>query len=111
MKLSKFLPAFKDLVKVKVEQFHHANQFVIYYTHKSGLKVVAFQSYDSQVAYYIPSLQIMYVNLDKYDYSRTTKHFKMFVEERTPFNFQNSKHFYGVVEKNPNLDWFRDNEI
>ncbi|MBO7731812.1 MAG: hypothetical protein J6S67_04650 [Methanobrevibacter sp.] len=82
----------KQAKKVFVEQLHNKNQFVITF-YNDGI-IWAFQSYRSLIALYSPETKELYINQDKWDYSKTTlKHFKAFVNEYTCYNYETKLDF------------------
>lgn len=68
----------------KIEQFHHANQFLIIDFAKNGnISSLTFQSYDSIIAVYFTTSRLLMLTR-RWDFSQTTlKHLYMFIEERT----------------------------
>jgi hypothetical protein len=95
-----------NLEKVKVEQLYNKNQFVIYYRdNEKGL--VAFQSYSSLIA--VLKGGMLYINWDKWDYSKTTlKHLKLFVNEYTPFTYENKAQFTHLIRTCDRVITFRE---
>lgn len=87
----------KDFIKVKVEQLENKNQFIIYYNDNvKDVHLVAFQSYNTLIA--ILKGGVLFVNWSYWDYSKTTlKHFKKFVNEYTPFNYENKQQFINLI--------------
>ena len=75
----------KDFIKVRVYQFHHKNQFIVYYNDiEKNRHLVAFQSYDTLIAFTEGGK--LYINWDMWDYSMTTlRHLKSFINEYTIF--------------------------
>ena len=99
MKLNK-----DNLQKVKVEQLANKNQFVI--TYVDGNKTLLFfQSYRSLVAVYDTEDKTLYVSWQYWDYSKTTsKHFKMFVNEFTPYTYDTKAQFIKEIKNNPHIE-------
>ena len=83
----------KDAKKVHVEQLCNKNQFVITYS-CDGVVYWAFQSYYSLICVYCPSTKEILINKSKFDYSKTTsKHFKIFINEWTSYNYESKQQF------------------
>ena len=83
----------KDAKKVSVTQLANKNQFLITY-YDSGVKYWMFQSYSSLICVYCPSTKELLLNASKWDYSKTTiKHFKMFINEWTCYNYDDKAQF------------------
>ena len=88
-------------MKCFVEQFHNKNQFVIEYNNPDGKDsdidgntLLVFQSYRSVIAIYNPITKKLFVNWNKWDYSKTTmKHLKMFINEYTCYRYDNKYQF------------------
>ena len=93
-----------NLKKVFVEQLANKNQFVVRYM--SGDKLlVCFQSYRSLVAVYDTQDDILYVSWQYWDYSKTTsKHFKIFVNEYTPFTYDSKAQFIKEIKNNSQIN-------
>ena len=95
----------KDFVKLGVEQLHNKNQFLISYRDKDANKnLLAFQSYRSLIAIYDLSDGKLYLNWNKWDYSKTTlKHLKMFVNEYVfGYFFESKQQFLNTIKTNLN---------
>ena len=93
----------KDARKVKVYQLANKNQFVIEYS-IDGVLVTCFQSYSTLIAIYDRSTTELYLNNDYWDYSKTTlKHFKMFLNEWTIYNYESKQQFIKVIQLHKEL--------
>lgn len=92
----------KKAKKLFVEQLANKNQFIIHY--ENGL---AFQSYRSLIA--VLSGDTLLINWNKWDYSKTTlKHLKMFVNEYTPYTYENRQQFLKEIRSNEMIKTFID---
>ena len=98
----------KDFVKVRVEQLHNKNQFVIYYNDNNRDRhLVAFQSYDTLIA--ILEGEKLYISWENWDYSKTTlKHLKLFVNEYTPFVYETKHQFLNLIRSNERIETFEE---
>ena len=102
---------FRNLVKVRVRQLANKNQFVIYYNNENNpcLNVVCFQSYATLICYYSSNENKLYINYSMYDYSKTTlKHLKMFINEYTPFNYDNKTQFDNFLQTSEKVILFNE---
>ena len=96
-----------NLVKVSVTQLYNKNQFLITYLNEQNQHILVFQSYRTVIAIYNAVTKELYLNYHYWDYSKTTsKHLKIFVNEYTPYNYNNKKDFTGVIINNKNIDFF-----
>ena len=84
---------------MKVENFKHINQYLI-----TDKDIITFQSYNSTIAEY----NILTGNLKVFkdwDYSNTTrKHFKMFINEITIFNYETKKQWLKEMNENNKIE-------
>lgn len=75
-----------------------ANQFIITDTNKK-----VFQSYKTKIAtleQYVP-VDTLVLNGNWWNYSATTrKYFKQFINEETPFNYEDKKQFLKEIDSN-----------
>lgn len=93
-----------DFEKVSVTQLANKNQFVITYAREKGKMVYCFQSYNSLVAVFDADTDILYVSWHYWDYSKTTlKHFKMFVNEWTTYQYVNKQQFLNEIKNNSDI--------
>ena len=81
-----------------------ANQFLI-----RGEKETTFQSYNKTIArtYYSEMLDttMLELNGDWWDYTNTTrKYFKQFINEETPYTYENKAQWLKEIETNPNIE-------
>ncbi len=86
---------------MNIKQFHNANQFIIYHD-----EYISFHSYESLICTYskndIKTRLILFDNL--WDYSNTTrKHFKLFINELTHFNYVDKKQWLKEIENNSEI--------
>lgn len=92
----------EKMKKLYVGQLANKNQFIIYYDNG-----VAFQSYCSLIA--VLSGQHLFINWNKWDYSKTTlKHLKMFINEYTPYTYENKQQFLKEIRNNEMIKTFID---
>ena len=86
-----------DAKKVRVYQLANKNQFVIEY-YVNGELLTCFQSYYSLIAIYNRTTKELFINNNKWDYSKTTlKHLKMFINEWTPYTYENKQQFSHLI--------------
>lgn len=103
---------------MKVENINGCvNQFIIYDWHPQ-FKIKTFQSYKSEIAthrdwnkwdeeqekdVHIKDTLILKGNM--WDYSTTTRrHFKAFINEHTPFSYENKAQWLKEIENNPSIE-------
>lgn len=93
-----------NLIKVSVEQLANKNQFVIFYNNPKANpeeehdEIIAFQSYRTLICYYMPKTRQLFLNWNKWDYSKTTlKHLKMFINEYTGYYYDNKQQFLLLI--------------
>lgn len=100
----------QDLPKVYVEQLANKNQFVIVYEdNEKGIRYHCFQSYQSLIAIYDKTSGNLFINWDKWDYSKTTlKHFKLFVNEWTHYHYETKAQFINEIRNNWHIETFRE---
>lgn len=100
----------KDLPKVYVEQLANKNQFVIVYEDEpKQQRLHCFQSYSSLIAVYDKMSGDLFINWDKWDYSKTTlKHFKLFVNEWTYYHYETKQQWLCEMENNKHILTFRE---
>ena len=99
------LYGFPDFSVGSVQQFKHANQFLIkgyIHTKNAGStwvgRYVAFQSYDTLIAVYDINTQELYISQDNWDYSKTTmKHLKDFINEMTCYTYETKQGFMKFI--------------
>ena len=92
---------------MKVENLNeYANQFLI--TDKYG---TTFQSYNSKIATLnvkrVNEVRFLTLSLkgEMWDYSVTTRrHFKAFINEYTPFTYENKQQWLKEIENNSNIE-------
>ena len=98
----------KNFIKVRVEQLHNKNQFVIYYNdNERNRHLVAFQSYNTLIA--ILEGEKLYISWQYWDYSKTTiKHLKLFVNEYTPFTYDNKQQFLNLIRTCDRVQTFEE---
>ena len=94
----------REGIKMKVENIKNdkgnivANQFIIY-----GDDKITFQSYDSEVCY--EKNGKLYLKGDVWDYSVTTRrHFKTFINDKTPFTYENKQQWLKEIENNEKIE-------
>ena len=90
------------LKKTNVVQLHNKNQFVIRYNNCGDpcFSACCFQSYATLIAIYISQEKILYINWSMFDYSKTTlKHLKLFINEYTPYNYENKQQFVNLIRQ------------
>lgn len=104
------LKVFDEVLKVKVQQLENKNQFVITYRKPlHPFNVYSFQSNDSLIAIYDVEEEKLYINWQKWDYSKTTmKHLKIFINDWTSFTYENKHQFARLVATNPKIDTFTE---
>lgn len=97
-----------NFIKVRVEQLANKNQFVIYYNdNENDRHLIVFQSYDTLIA--ILDGGKLYINWQYWDYSKTTlKHLKIFVNEYTPFVYENKQQFLNLIRTNERIIAFEE---
>lgn len=97
----------KDFVKVNVQQvLNHLNQYLITFRDSDGKELKAFQSYKELIALYDVSSNTLYISWRYWDYSKTTlKHLKAFVNEQTPFEYQNKAQFINLIKTGKVQAW------
>ena len=84
---------------MKVENFKHINQYLI-----TVGNIITFQSYNSTIASYNRLTGNLKVFKD-WDYSNTTrKHFKMFINELTIFNYETKKQWIKEMNENNKIE-------
>lgn len=90
----------KKLQKTSVSQLHNKNQFILKYNNCGDpcFSVYCFQSYATLIAIYVKEENKLYINWSMFDYSKTTlKHLKMFVNEYTPYTYENKQQFINLI--------------
>ena len=93
--------------KVRVSQLGNKNQFVIEYKKPNNDCVVCFQSYSTLICIYNSETKQMVVNWRYWDYSKTTlKHFKIFVNTFTQYEFINKLQFIRELRNNPLIETY-----
>lgn len=88
-----------------VEQFKHANQFLIWNS-TPEMTTLTFQSYKSPVATLERrgSEETLILHGNTWDYSNTTrKHFKLFINEHTHFRYEDKKQWLKEIAQNPQV--------
>ena len=100
----------RDIPKVHVEQLANKNQFVIIYEDENkGQRLHCFQSYQSLIAVYDKATGNLFINWDKWDYSKTTlKHLKMFINEWTSFIYETKAQFLKEMQTNWHISTFNE---
>lgn len=102
---------------MKVENLNgYANQFIIYDWHPR-YEIKTFQSYKSKIATLKKWLKFNEDTLNHehikttlevfsdWDYSKTTmRHFKRFINEETPFTYEDSKQWRLEMKNNPQIE-------
>jgi hypothetical protein len=85
---------------MKLENLNgYANQFLI--TDKNR---TTFQSYNSRIAEFNEETGLLKLYED-WDYSNTTRrHFKSFINEHTPFTYENKAQWLKEIENNPSIE-------
>ena len=85
---------------MKVQNFHHLNQFVLH-----DWKKTYFQSYDSMICKVDDSLHTIEFWRD-WDYSKTTsKHLYMFLDEYTDLWILNKKQIQKMIDEWKTANW------
>lgn len=104
-----------NLVKVHVEQLANKNQFVIcYHNPKANQEeehkdIIVFQSYNSIIAYFMPSTNELFLNWNKWDYSKTTlKHLKLFINTYTGYYYETKQQFIKLISCHSNIHVFEE---
>ena len=92
----------RDLIKVKVEQFLHRNQFIITYIGDDGTEYKCFQSYKTLIAVFTTTpnhKHELIISWKNWDYSKTTlKHLKYFINRYTGFTYESKQQFINVIK-------------
>lgn len=85
---------------MRVENLNgYANQFVI-----DNDKETTFQSYNSEICSIFDNRVLKLVST-MWDYSVTTRrHFKAFINEYTPFTYENKQQWLKEIESNDNIE-------
>ena len=111
--MKNFINLNADCLKIKIEQLHNKNQFVVWYI-AGGIEYIAFQSYNTLIAVYqkgdykYRTSDKLYINWNKWDYSKTTlKHLKMFINEYTSFNYENKQQFLNELMHDDSIYLFK----
>jgi hypothetical protein len=88
---------------MKVENLNgYANQFVIYL---ENLKGICFQSYKTGIAVFYNEVNKLQLKGNMWDYSATTRrHFKAFINEHTPFTYENKQQWLKEIKNNDNIE-------
>lgn len=77
----------------------YANQFVLI-----GENKTTFQSYNSLVAHLMKDNHL-FLDGDTWDYSTTTRrHFKAFINEYTPYTYEDKAQWLKEIETNDNIE-------
>ena len=100
-----------NLQKVSVRQLENKNQFVIRYNNQNNpcLNVVCFQSYATLICMYAQNEHKIYINWSMFDYSQTTlKHLKIFINEYTPYTYENKQQFVKLILNNNDFVLFNE---
>lgn len=85
---------------MKVKQFYNKNQFII-----NNKSKIYFQSYETMICYYDTNNNRLYLNLKFWDWSNTTrKHFELFINENTPFTYENKKQWEKTIKEHLKKD-------
>ena len=100
----------KDLPKIYVEQLANKNQFaVVFEDLTKGQRYHCYQSYQSLIAVYDKNTGNLFINWDKWDYSKTTlKHLKLFINEWTHYHYETKQQWLCEMRNNNHIETFRE---
>lgn len=79
----------------------YANQFII----RDDFSNIEFQSYKSSIVQFREDTGELLLKGEMWDYSVTTRrHFKAFINEHTPFTYENKQQWLKEIETNNSIE-------